>query len=71
MSSATHSADYTALQATRRKRHASRKRTNLIALTLSLAAMAFGLVWLIWILIETVRLGVISVKVASTRPPPM
>jgi phosphate transport system permease protein len=27
------------------------------ALTLSLAAMAFGLFWLIWILFETVRLG--------------
>ncbi len=35
-----------------------RKRVNAIALTLSLAAMAFGLFWLIWILVETVRLGV-------------
>lgn len=46
------------LQATRLKRHAARKRINAIALTLSLLAMAFGLVWLIWILVETVRLGV-------------
>jgi phosphate transport system permease protein len=28
-----------------------------LALTLSLAAMAFGLFWLIWILVETIRLG--------------
>ncbi|WP_290866817.1 phosphate ABC transporter permease PstA [Aquabacterium sp.] len=45
------------LQAIRAKRYASRKLVNMVALTLSLAAMAFGLVWLIWILIETVRLG--------------
>ena len=37
--------------------HRRRKRVNVIALTLSLAAMAFGVFWLIWILIETVRLG--------------
>lgn len=35
-----------------------RKAINRIALTLSLAAMAFGLFWLVWILFETVRLGV-------------
>jgi len=45
------------LQAMRARRFAARKRTNVIALTLSLLAMAFGLVWLIWILVETVRLG--------------
>lgn len=39
-------------------RHKQRKRINAIALTLSLAAMAFGLVWLVWILFETVRLGI-------------
>ena len=39
-------------------KHRRRKTVNAIALTLSLAAMAFGLVWLIWILVETVRLGV-------------
>lgn len=38
--------------------HRRRKRVNAIALALSLAAMAFGLVWLIWILVETVRLGI-------------
>lgn len=42
----------------RMKMHAKRKRTNAIALTLSLGAMAFGVFWLIWILFETVRLGI-------------
>ncbi|MDP3134813.1 MAG: phosphate ABC transporter permease PstA [Burkholderiaceae bacterium] len=42
----------------RAQRFASRKRVNTIALSLSLAAMAFGLFWLVWILWETVRLGV-------------
>jgi phosphate transport system permease protein len=37
--------------------HRRRKRLNVIALTLSLAAMAFGMFWLLWILFETVRLG--------------
>jgi phosphate transport system permease protein len=37
--------------------HRRRKRVNVIALTLSLAAMAFGMFWLLWILFETVRLG--------------
>jgi phosphate transport system permease protein len=37
---------------------AKRKLVNKIALTLSLLAMAFGLVWLLWILIEVFRLGV-------------
>ncbi len=35
-----------------------RKLINRIALTLSLAAMAFGLFWLVWILITTISLGV-------------
>ncbi|MFN3616736.1 MAG: phosphate ABC transporter permease PstA [Aquabacterium sp.] len=54
--------------------HASRKRINFIALTLSLAAMAFGLVWLIWILFETVRLGVDGLVLATftqSTPAPM
>ena len=38
-------------------KHRRRKVTNQIALTLSLAAMAFGVFWLVWILVETVRLG--------------
>jgi len=62
-----------ALDATRRKRHASRKRVNAIALTLSLGAMAFGLVWLVWILFETVRLGMDGLALATftqMTPPP-
>ena len=35
-------------------RHRRRKRVNAVALALSLAAMAFGLFWLLWILFETV-----------------
>lgn len=57
----------------RLRMHARRKRINVIALTLSLAAMAFGLVWLIWILVETVRLGAgglaLSVFTEMTPPP--
>src|ERR1044071_5858496 len=37
--------------------HARRKLVNRVALALSLAAMAFGLFWLAWILFEVVRLG--------------
>ena len=62
-----------ALQASRVSRHASRKRVNTVALALSLGAMAFGLVWLIWILIETVRLGLggltLSLFTEMTPPP--
>jgi len=50
-----------------------RKRTNAIALALSLAAMAFGLFWLVWILFETVRLGVGGLNLAALTqmtPPP-
>lgn len=62
------------LNALRRKRHASRKRLNAIALALSLAAMAFGVFWLIWILIETVRLGLGGLALATfteMTPAPM
>ncbi len=38
--------------------HRKRKTINAIALVLSLAAMAFGLFWLIWILFEVIYLGV-------------
>ena len=41
----------------RERRYLGRKRVNRIALALSLAAMAFGVFWLVWILFETVRLG--------------
>jgi phosphate transport system permease protein len=57
----------------RRKRYASRKRVNQIALTLSLMAMAFGVFWLVWILWETIRLGVGGLSAAlftQMTPPP-
>jgi phosphate transport system permease protein len=47
-----------ASQQAREARFAQRKRVNLIALSLSLAAMVFGLFWLVWILFETIRLGI-------------
>ncbi len=53
--------------------HLKRKRMNVVALALSLAAMAFGLFWLAWILFETIRLGVggiaLSVFTEMTPPP--
>ncbi len=53
--------------------HRSRKRTNLVALALSLAAMAFGVFWLLWILFETITLGIggltASVFTEMTPPP--
>jgi phosphate transport system permease protein len=54
-------------------KHQARKRTNTIALALSLAAMAFGVFWLVWILVETVRLGIGGMVLATfteMTPPP-
>jgi phosphate transport system permease protein len=62
-----------ATQLARRRLHARRKRRNVIALTLALAAMAFGIFWLIWILVETVRLGIGGMSLAlftEMTPPP-
>lgn len=62
------------LHAIRARRHAGRKRTNFVALTLSLSAMVFGLIWLIWILVETVHLGLGGLALATfteMTPPPM
>lgn len=50
-----------------------RKRVNALALALALAAMAFGVFWLIWILVETVRLGIGGIALATfteMTPPP-
>ncbi|MET1116554.1 MAG: phosphate ABC transporter permease PstA [Comamonas sp.] len=60
------------LAAARQARYAGRKRVNQIALTLALAAMAFGLFWLIWILWETIRLGLggLSLMLFSEMTPP-
>ena len=61
------------LDARRMSLHRKRKLINAVSLTLALGAMAFGLFWLIWILVETVRLGVgglaLSVFTESTPPP--
>jgi phosphate transport system permease protein len=61
------------LAAQRQARYASRKRVNQVALTLALAAMAFGLFWLIWILWETIRLGLGGLNLmlfTDMTPPP-
>jgi len=61
------------LAAPRERIYLRRKRVNRIALALSLAAMAFGLVWLIWILWETVDLGIGGITwatVSQSTPPP-
>lgn len=62
-----------ALYASRASMHRKRKLVNRVALTLSLSAMAFGLFWLIWILIETVRLGIGGLNLQTfteMTPPP-
>jgi len=62
-----------ALPSQQMQRYQRRKRVNALALGLSLAAMAFGVFWLIWILWETVRLGfdglTWAVFTESTPPP--
>ncbi|RZL66491.1 MAG: phosphate ABC transporter permease PstA [Variovorax sp.] len=73
MTTAEHLLAAKALQEMRAGRFASRKRVNYIALTLSLAAMAFGVFWLVWILWETLRLGVGGLALATLTemtPPP-
>ena len=52
--------------------HRRRKLVNGLALSLALAAMAFGLFWLVWILIETTRLGLggISLSLFTEMTPP-
>ncbi|HEY9238689.1 MAG TPA: phosphate ABC transporter permease PstA [Burkholderiaceae bacterium] len=63
-----------ALSASRASHHARRKLVNRVALVLSLAAMAFGIFWLMWILFETIRLGIGGIALATfteMTPPPM
>ena len=53
--------------------HRRRKRVNVVALVLSLGAMAFGVFWLMWILFETFRLGIGGITLATftqMTPPP-
>lgn len=60
-------------QRERERRYAGRKRVNKVALALSLLAMAFGVFWLVWILWETIRLGVGGLALATftqMTPPP-
>jgi len=62
-----------ALDEVRRAHYARRKRVNVLALALSLGAMAFGLFWLFWILWETFRLGIGGMTLATLTqmtPPP-
>ncbi len=57
----------------RAERYAARKRVHQVALALSLLAMAFGVFWLVWILWETVRLGLGGLSLAlftQMTPPP-
>ena len=63
-----------ALEQVRASRFAKRKLVNQIALALSLAAMAFGVFWLIWILWEAVRQGVSGLSFAlftQSTPAPL
>jgi len=61
-----------AAELARRRLHSRRKRRNVVALTLALAAMAFGIFWLVWILVETVRLGIggMSLTLFTEMTPP-
>ena len=59
--------------AERQARYNSRNRVNTVALILAVGAMAFGVFWLIWILIETFRLGLGGMSLAlftQMTPPP-
>lgn len=61
------------LSASRLAHHRRRKRVNAVALVLSMAAMAFGVFWLMWILFETVRLGIGGIALSTfteMTPPP-
>jgi len=64
----------TAAQAqARQAKYQQRKRLNQLALTLSMAAMLFGVFWLVWILWETIRLGLGGMTLAlftEMTPPP-
>ena len=62
-----------ALDSQRAARYAARKRVNGIAIALAMMAMLFGLVWLFWILFETISLGFAGLSFATLTqmtPPP-
>ena len=55
-------------------KHKRRKVVNVVALTLSMGAMAFGLFWLAWILLQTLIMGVDGLALTvftQMTPPPM
>ena len=61
------------MKQTRAAKFTQRNRLNFVATVLALSAMAFGLFWLFWILIETVRLGIGGLSFATLTemtPPP-
>lgn len=60
------------LQKMRGKLQDRRRVINAIALTCSLAAMAFGIIWLVWILYTTLSLGIggLSVQLFTQSTPP-
>jgi len=61
------------MKKSRAAQFARRNRVNQFATVLALSAMAFGLFWLFWILIETVRLGIGGLSFATLTemtPPP-
>ncbi|AOJ74574.1 phosphate transporter permease subunit PtsA [Burkholderia ubonensis] len=64
--------DGAVLDAMRSRLQRKRKIVNAIALTASLGAMAFGLMWLVWILYTTLHLGVggLSVQMFTESTPP-
>jgi phosphate transport system permease protein len=73
MTSTVISLQSAAVEQARLVRYNQRKLVNRVALTLSLAAMAFGLFWLMWILYETFRLGLEGISLATfteMTPPP-
>lgn len=62
-----------ATDAKRLAMHQKRQRINTVALTMSLGAMSFGLIWLVWILFETITQGIGGLSWATfteMTPPP-
>ncbi|KVM59155.1 phosphate transporter permease subunit PtsA [Burkholderia ubonensis] len=64
--------DGAVLDAMRSRLQRKRKIVNAIALTASLGAMAFGLMWLVWILYTTLSLGIggLSLQMFTESTPP-
>ncbi|RQS67257.1 phosphate ABC transporter permease PtsA [Burkholderia sp. Bp8963] len=64
--------DGAVLDAMRSRLQRKRKIVNGIALTASLGAMAFGLMWLVWILYTTLHLGIggLSLQMFTESTPP-